>query len=93
MTEERDTVFSFPCDFPIKAFGRLDDDREQAFESTVLRLVQSHAPEVGPDDISTRESRGGRYAAVTVHINAQSQAQLDAIYADLTASDRVLMSL
>lgn len=85
----RDTLLEFPCRFPIKAFGAQDGD----FEQTVFELVKSHVPELSSDDISRNASRAGNYLAVTVEIRAQSQAQLDAIYADLSASDSVLMAL
>jgi putative lipoic acid-binding regulatory protein len=40
-----------------------------------------------------RDSRGGNYLSVTVTIRAESRAQLDAIYRDLTGDERVLMAL
>jgi putative lipoic acid-binding regulatory protein len=59
----------------------------------VLALVSEHAPEVSHEMLSTRSSRGGRYLAVTVHLRAQSRAQLDRIYEDLSAHKRVLAAL
>lgn len=85
----RDTLLEFPCRFPIKAFGNDADD----FESLVYELVKAHAPEVTPDDVSRNTSRAGNYLAVTIEIRARSQDQIDAIYADLSASDAVLMAL
>ncbi|AWN14384.1 YbeD family protein [Salinisphaera sp. LB1] len=84
-----ETLLEFPCEFAIKAFGR----HGTAFEQTVYTLVKAHAPELTTDDLSSRESSGGRYIAVTASINAKSKAQLDAIYKDLTDHDHVLMSL
>lgn len=89
MSDARETLIEFPCRFPIKAFGK----HGNAFEDTIYELVKVHAPELTPSDVSSRSSRGGRYLAVTAEITAQSQQQLDAIYADLTASEAVLMSL
>lgn len=90
MSESNDeTLLEFPCEFAIKAFGRHGTD----FEQTVYALVKAHAPELTTDNLSSRESSGGRYVAVTASINAQSKAQLDAIYRDLSASEQVLMSL
>jgi len=86
---ERDTLLEFPCDFPIKAFGKKDAD----FENRVFELVRAHVPELTRDNVSARESSGGKYVAVTAQIVAHSQAQLDAIYGDLTRSGAVLMSL
>jgi len=89
MTEERETLLEFPCRFPIKAFGKKDT----AFEDTVYALLKPHVPDLTTEDLSRRESSGGKYVAVTAQIIARSQAQLDAIYNDLTDSDAILMAL
>jgi len=89
MTESNDTLLEFPCDFAIKAFGKKDSD----FEQTVYELVKVHAPEISLDDLSAKQSSGGKYLSVTASIRAQSKPQLDAIYQALTDSDDVLMSL
>lgn len=85
----RDTLLEFPCRFPIKAFG----EDVEGFEARVYELVKPHVPELARDDLSRNLSSGGRYVAITVQIIARSKDQLDAIYADLTASDEVLMAL
>lgn len=85
----QDSALTFPCLFPIKAFGEDSAD----FEQVVFKLVKAHVPELNEDDLSRKTSSGGRYAAVTVNIIARDQAQLDAIYQDLSDSPNVLMSL
>jgi len=85
----KDTLLEFPCHFSIKVFGSRDTD----FEDIVLQLVQPHVAELERSDLSHKLSSGGRYVAVTVHIIAQSQAQLDAIYQDLSDHSAVLMTL
>lgn len=84
-----ETLFDFPCEFPIKVMGEAADD----FDGLIVGLVRRHSPDLGEGAVSTRMSRGGRYMSVTVTIQARSRAQLDAIYMDLTAHDRVLMAL
>lgn len=84
-----ETLFEFPCEFPVKAFGLAGPELAE----TVLAIVHRHAPEVGPGDLSLRPSGKGRYEAVTVTITARSKEQLDAIYHDLTASPMILMAL
>ncbi len=83
------TLLEFPCRFPIKAFG----EKDRGFEDTVFALVKAHVPELESADLSHNISSGGRYIAVTAHIVARSQAQLDAIYSDLTDSRDVIMAL
>ena len=59
----------------------------------VVEIVGRHAPALDPEAVRVRPSRGGRWLAVTVTIEAQSRAQLDAIYQDLTAHASVLWAL
>ena len=84
-----DSVFEFPCDFPIKAMGLAAD----GFEQHVTVIVKKHVLELSASQVKVRNSQGGKYHAVTVTIVAQSREQLDAIYQDLTDSELVLMAL
>ncbi|WP_120796654.1 YbeD family protein [Thiocapsa rosea] len=79
-------VFVFPCRFPIKAMGRADGH----FEALVIEIVSRHAPRPEPADVSARSSSGGKWISVTLTIQAESRAQLDAIYCDLTAHESVV---
>ncbi|MDH4031263.1 MAG: DUF493 domain-containing protein [Chromatiales bacterium] len=87
MTEE--SVFEFPCDFPIKVVGRA----EPGFESLVAELVAGHAAKPEADRVKSRLSRDGNFISITVTIVAESRAQLDAIYAALSGHERVIMVL
>ena len=85
---ERDTLLEFPCRFPIKAIGRGDD-----LVGQVYTLIRAHVPDLSEDALTTRPSGKGNFMAVTVTITATSQAQLDAIYHELTVCEQVLMAL
>ena len=85
---ERDTLLEFPCRFPIKAIGRGDDLVHQ-----VYALMRPHVPDLSEDALTMRPSGKGNFMAVTVTITATSQAQLDAIYQELTVCEQVLMAL
>ena len=89
MSEKKDSLLEFPCQFPIKALG-VDEDE---FVAHVLNLVSQHCPELSEENIKTRPSSGGKYVSVTVTVTATSQLHLDAIYYALTDSERVLMAL
>ncbi len=89
MKDDEDTLLEFPCDFPIKVIGRAAPD----FDALVFGLVRAHAPDLGEGALRSRHSGGGRYQAVTVVVRATSRAQLDAIYRELTACERILMVL
>lgn len=82
-----ESLIEFPCEFPVKAFGRDAD----GFAERVIELVRRHAPAARID--TARPSRSGRYVAVTVRVRATSREQLDAIYGDLAADECVLNAL
>ncbi len=88
MTQDK-KLLTFPCQFPIKVFGEQSD----AFEETIYSIIHAHVPDLTEGAIKARPSKGGKYLAITVTIQAQSQDQLDAIYRDLTASELVVMAL
>ena len=80
---------NFPCIFPVKVMGANQDD----FESLVVEIIQKHANLATDEVVTTKLSRGGRFLSLTVRIHAESQEQLDAIYRELSAHERVLMML
>jgi putative lipoic acid-binding regulatory protein len=84
-----DTLFEFPCDFPLKVMGRKTDD----FRSIVLGIVQKHAGPIEPSNIEERPSSSGSYLSLTCTFTAQSKAQLDELYRELTAHERVMVVL
>jgi len=84
-----DVLFEFPCEFPIKVMGR----DSESFRSLTLAIVERHAGPLAAGSISERQSSKGRFLALTYTIRAQSRAQLDRIYQELTDSGVVLVSL
>lgn len=88
-SDSSESLLKFPCEFPIKAMG----PGHEGFEDLVAGIVRRHAPNLGENAVTTRPSKGGKYLAVTVTIRAESRAQLDAIYQDLTACPEVLVAL
>jgi hypothetical protein len=84
-----ETLFEFPCDFPIKVMGRRTDD----FRSLVLGIVQKHTGNIDPANIEERPSKDGRYLSLTCTFSAQSKDQLDTLYRELTSCERVLIVL
>ena len=82
-----DSLFGFPCEFPIKVIGRADC----ALDALVFSLVRPHVPDLGEGAIRGRLSRHGRYQSITLTITARSRAQLDDVYRSLTGCDQVLM--
>ena len=79
----------FPRIFPVKVMGANEDD----FESLVVEIIQKYAVMAADDGMIRRLSRNGRFISITVRINAENQEQLDDIYRELSAHERVLMML
>lgn len=86
---EEDSIMSFPCQFPIKAMGMA----EEGFDVLVVGIIRKHAPDLSEGAIKSRLSQEGKYISVTVVVEAESRQQLDNIYHELTAHERVLMAL
>jgi putative lipoic acid-binding regulatory protein len=84
-----DTLLEFPCDFPIKVMGQATEE----FRSLALGIVTRHFGPLAADRISERPSRGGRYLGLTITVRAESKAQLDAVYTELTSCRQVLVAL
>ncbi|MGH8242971.1 MAG: YbeD family protein [Steroidobacteraceae bacterium] len=84
-----DELFQFPTDFPIKVMGR----DSESFRTLTLAIVERHAGPLSPERITERMSREGKFLALTYTIRAESRAQLDRIYQDLTDSGVVLVAL
>lgn len=82
-----DSALSFPCDLPIKVFGRNDDD----FRAAALEIVRAHYGEA--HRVSEQPSRRGSYVSLTITVRAASQAEIDAVYHALVANEHVLMVL
>jgi len=80
---------NFPTVFPVKVMGANQDD----FEHLVVSIIQKHASLAAEQVIVSRTSRNGKFISITVHIQADSQDQLDSIYRELSAHERVLMML
>jgi putative lipoic acid-binding regulatory protein len=59
----------------------------------VVEIVRRHAPELDDSLVKVRESRGGKWLSVTVIIEAIDREQLDDIYRDLSAHERVVWAM
>lgn len=83
------TLLEFPCDFPLKIMGASDAGFAQAIADVVLR----HAPDFDVATMEMRASKAGNYLSLTCTVRAVSQAQLDALYRELTAHPMVKVVL
>jgi putative lipoic acid-binding regulatory protein len=86
---DRMSLLEFPATFPLKAIGIGPED----FEAIVIDITRRHVPDLPGGCTRTRLSGAGKYLAVTITFLAESQAQLDALYAELKDHERVVMLL
>jgi len=90
MTEStEDTLFEFPCEFPLKVMGRNIPE----LEGIVLEIVNRHVDNLAEGAVKTRDSGKGKFISITVTFEAQSKPQLDNLYRELHAHEHVLMLL
>jgi len=84
-----DSLLEFPADVPIKVMGRHDSDLRTLTQS----IIERHAGPQPESSVRTRTSADGNFVALTYLVHAESRAQLDTIYRELTACKAVLMAL
>ena len=82
-------LLQFPTDFPIKIMGAA----AEGFAQAVLAVVLRHAPDFDAATMELRPSKAGNYLSVTCTVRAVSQAQLDALYRELSAHPLVKVVL
>lgn len=87
--EEQETLFEFPCDFPIKAMGKTGDELEVA----VLAIINRHVDDLAEGALKFNQSSNGKYTSITITFTAESKDHLDKIYLELTSCEHVLYCL
>lgn len=86
---QTESLLKFPCEFPIKIVGR--DTLE--FHQIVAEVFSRHVAPYESLRVSRQPSREGRFISLTVTITADSRAQLDTLYSELSRSAHVLVTL
>lgn len=89
LSNEEDTLFDFPCEFPIKAMGKTGPELEGA----VLDIINRHVDDLPEGAIKLNASKGGKFTSITITIMAQSKAHVDGIYLELTSCEHVLFAI
>lgn len=79
----------FPCEFTMKVIGAVEANLEDIVKPALIKnnIDITHA------QIATRLSSGGKYSALTVTFNTESQEQLDEIYREISGNPQVQMVL
>ena len=82
-------ALEFPCAFPLKVMGR--DNLE--FRAAARLIVERHLGPVPESVVTARASSAGNFLALTFDITAESRAQLDALYRELSGCPQILVAL
>ena len=77
---ESESLIKYPCLFPIKVMGNKVEGLVQA----ITVIAKEFDPAFDASTIELRESKGGNYLGVTIHIMATSRVQLDEVYRTLS---------
>jgi uncharacterized protein len=83
------TLLEFPCPFSIKVFGNSNCDLMTIVHGIITPIYGPIALEA----FTSKPSKQGKYQAITIAIEAQSQKQLDEIYLALSQAPQILMCL
>ena len=85
----KETAFTFPCEFPLKVMGT----RDVGLDAFMKEVLSKHLSDDAILEFNARESSGGKYVSLTAIIVAESKAQLDTLYEQLSAHEHVKMVL
>lgn len=77
--QNKDGIFNFPCEYPIKVFGK----KCLEFETAAIEIISKHSGDIHPQSISKNDSSKGTYTALTIRIIATSRQQIDTINSEL----------
>jgi putative lipoic acid-binding regulatory protein len=72
---------TFPCVYPVKAMGA----NTEKFKQEMLFIAQKHFEEVNESHVRTNQSKTGKYQSVTIHVEATSRVQLEALFMEIKA--------
>ena len=82
-------LLQFPCDYPIKVMART----VPGLRGVLDEILRRHAGAAALERVTERPSRQSNYVGVTYVIQAHSEAQISALFADLKTCADVLMVL
>jgi len=75
-TSRTESLIEYPSLFPIKVMGA----RDEGFVHAVTEIARLFDPGFDAGTIEMRQSKGGNYLGLTIHITATSREQLDQLY-------------
>ena len=89
MSSPPESLITYPSVFPIKVMGA----KVEGLVEAMTLIARSFDPSFDEATIELRQSKGGRYQGVTLHITATSREQLDELYRTLSTHPMVKVVL
>ncbi len=89
MDKKNTPQLEFPLVFPLRIIGKNEND----FEGFAVEIVRKHFPDLVDENIISRLSNGEKYVSVAVEFWAESREKVDALCAELSSFERVVMLL
>jgi uncharacterized protein len=89
MTEQKESLIEFPCDFPIKVLG----NAAPGFEEAVMRIALRFDGTFRTETVERRPSSNGNYLGLTLTVHVTSKERLDELYRALCAHPMVRIAL
>jgi putative lipoic acid-binding regulatory protein len=83
------SLIEFPCLFPLKIIGM----NHESFLDEIKQIVLKHTESLQEEHVKHTLSQKNNYLAITIHITAENQEMLDALYHELTKHPNVKMVL
>ncbi|MDW3095628.1 MAG: DUF493 domain-containing protein [Gammaproteobacteria bacterium] len=87
--EEEPQGLVYPCDFPLKMFGK----NNLHFIAAVDNVVEKFVPREDWASTKTTTSKNEKYVSYTIIIIARNREQLDKVCAAVTNCPEVIMAL
>ncbi|MDF1757641.1 MAG: DUF493 domain-containing protein [Legionellaceae bacterium] len=86
---DKESLIDFPCDFSLKIIGQNSND----FHTEIKNIVRKHFPDTNDNAIKSKMSKNDKYRAITATVHPTNQAELDALYLELTKHPDIKMVL
>ncbi len=87
--KKKQTLFEFPCQFPIKVIGGIDSD----LKTIVTQIIEKYVDPQDIVEINLVNSTQGNFVSVTALIMARDQKLLDTLYQKLSKHKAIKMVL
>jgi putative lipoic acid-binding regulatory protein len=89
MKNQQETIFEFPCKFPIKIMA----NPKKGVEELVLETLNKHVENPEKIEFTVRESKTGKFVSITALFTATSKEQLNTLYEIFSKNPEVHMVL